>query len=165
METPTYTYLAGCDVTVAMDNALANALPALEVSLFPTPHLMSTKESAQGKGNPHLSDDLSTRICVAYRALRSAGLRHARRRIAEMLNRHGLRTRGWGKISKALGVLRGARLGQANRTRAEAALRGSLEEAHRRRKASPAGQRLDSVVQALLELGKTTSGDEFRRGR
>jgi hypothetical protein len=97
------TYLAGCDFAIALDHVLATAPPALQRSLFPPPHLMSAKESAQGKGNPRLREDLSTRIYVAYRALKSSGVRNAPGRIAEVLNRHGLKTRGWGKIGEVWG--------------------------------------------------------------
>ncbi len=85
------TYLAGCDLEAALKHVRDSATPMHYGALFQLPHLMSRSRSAQGRGNPHLREDLSERIYVGYHALRRAGVRNVRARIAEALNRQGLR--------------------------------------------------------------------------
>ena len=46
-----------------------------------------------GAKDPNFADDLRERICAPYYALRQAEVYDARGKIAQALNRHGLRTR------------------------------------------------------------------------
>ena len=94
------TYLAGLKVEAALKRVRESAPPSRHGALFPSPHLMSRSRSATGMGNPRLMADLSQRIYVGYHALRRAGLRNARRRVAEALNRQGLQTRARGETSR-----------------------------------------------------------------
>ena len=90
------TYWAGLNVEAALRGVRESAPPSRHGALYRSPHLMSRSRSASGVGNPHLMEDLSERIYVGYHALRTTGVRNARRRVAEALNKRGLQTRARG---------------------------------------------------------------------
>ena len=97
------TYLAGLNVEAALARVRESAPPRRYGALFQPPHLMSRFLSHSGRGDPHLREYLTERIFASYHALRRAGVRNARGRVAEALNRQELQTRaraetatGWG---------------------------------------------------------------------
>lgn len=90
------TYLAGFDVATALKRVRDAAPPMRYAALFRPPRLMSRIQSSTGLGDPHLREDLTERIYAAYHALRKAGVRNARGRVAEALNKQGLSTQARG---------------------------------------------------------------------
>jgi len=87
-------YLSSIDAAFGLEEVLQyirDAPPASQS--FNPPHLRGPHLSVQGSGNPQRANDLSERICAGYYALRRARIRGARGRIAEVLNRRGLRVR------------------------------------------------------------------------
>ena len=100
------TYLAGLDRMFGLENAFQQIRKAPVPSRgdrFPAPLLQSGHQSVYGPGRLHLDDDLTERVYAGYHALRRAGVRNARGRIATVLNRHQLRTRAGGLTSTKWG--------------------------------------------------------------
>jgi hypothetical protein len=65
--------------------------------------LLARRLAVQAGPAPQLRDDLSERIYAAYHALRRARVHGARRRVAETLNRHNIRTEARGETDRAWG--------------------------------------------------------------
>jgi hypothetical protein len=97
------TYLAAFDVAAALRCIRESAPPAKEAGVPRPPHLVSSHIAAHGDGTPQLRDDLSERIYAAYKALRKAGVGGARQRVAEALNREGLKISARGTRSTVWG--------------------------------------------------------------
>ena len=100
------TYLAGLDQVFGLDGAfqqVRDATPPSRADQFPAPQLQSVNLSVHGLGRLHADDDLTERIYAGYHALRRAGLRNVRGRIAAALNRHKLRIRTRGRTSTKWG--------------------------------------------------------------
>jgi len=102
LETHGMTYLAGLKIEAELEY-IRNAKPPSASGVTVPPHLLSGRMSAQGQGTSQLADDLTERIWVAYRALRKANVRNARRVVAAALNEQGLETRARGATSRAWG--------------------------------------------------------------
>ena len=66
-------------------------VPAEDMRPSQKPSLVSASMMAYG-GDPHLLDDLSERLFVADHALKGAGLRRRRKKIAEVLNKGEVQT-------------------------------------------------------------------------
>jgi hypothetical protein len=84
------TYLAAFDVGALVRDIRESPPPATNSRSPRPPRLLSRRLSAYGDGPAQRRDDLSERIFAAYYGLRRAGVRGARNRIAEALNRRGL---------------------------------------------------------------------------
>jgi hypothetical protein len=97
------TYLAPFDVAAALRCIRESAPPVKEVGVTRPPHLVSSHIAAHGDGTPQLRDDLSERIYAAYKALRRAGVGGARQRVADALNRKGLKISARGTRSTVWG--------------------------------------------------------------
>ena len=88
------TYLSGIDAVYGLDELMRYIEEAAPVDQrSDPPNLVGPSRSVQGKGNPQLADDLSERIYAGYHALRRARIQGTNRRIAEVLDRQGLRVR------------------------------------------------------------------------
>ena len=86
------TYLAGKDVSSALEAIEYFEVPERDRPLFQPPHLIARTFSAQGVGNPYLKDDLTERIYTGYHVLKLAREPRIRPRIAEALERAGAAT-------------------------------------------------------------------------
>lgn len=95
LEAHRHTYLSGINHVFDLEGAINYVRQATPPdrpgSLCPPPRLMSYSLATHGAGNPQRGDDLSERIYAAYYALRRARLQDARKRIAAVLNKLGLR--------------------------------------------------------------------------
>ncbi|MEO5925711.1 MAG: hypothetical protein ABIR70_17975 [Bryobacteraceae bacterium] len=88
------TYLANPYLNSAIEFLEQYDLPPDCESPFKPPYLLSASQSSQGSNpNPHLTDDLSERICGADHALRRTGAAKWRPRIAAALNKAGIQRR------------------------------------------------------------------------
>jgi hypothetical protein len=88
------TYLGTIDAVFGLEDVLQYIRDAKAVGPWPPPpNLLGPHLSAQGRGNPQLSDDLSERIYAGYHALRRIPIHGASTRIAKVLNGKGLRVR------------------------------------------------------------------------
>lgn len=86
------TYLAGKDVSSALEAIEYFEVPERDTPPFQPPHLIARTFSAQGVGNPYLKDDLTERIYTGYHVLKLAREPRIRPRIAEALERAGAAT-------------------------------------------------------------------------
>jgi hypothetical protein len=97
------TYLVAFDVEAAVKQVRDSTAPARHTQGLPPPNLQSRSLSVQGTETPHRKDDVSERIFAAYYALRRAGVRGARGRVAAALNQQGLQTRARGATLRVWG--------------------------------------------------------------
>jgi len=97
------TYLATFNVKAAIECVRDSVPPAQHEGWFPPPLHMSRSRATYGMGDPRLTDDLTERIYVGYHALRRAGLRNVRGKLAEALNGQRLGTRARKKTSTLWG--------------------------------------------------------------
>jgi hypothetical protein len=88
------TYLAAFDVGELVQDIRESPAPATSSMSLRPPGLLSPYLSERADGPLRRRDDLSERIYAAYYGLRRAGVPGARNRIAEALNRHGLKMSG-----------------------------------------------------------------------
>jgi hypothetical protein len=87
------TYLNSFDINRIVQLVTELGEPSRHAETLRPPRLMGRQRSVHGQGKAQLQDDLSERIYVAYYALRRAGTKNARTRIAAALNRFHLKTR------------------------------------------------------------------------
>jgi len=88
------TYLGTIDAAFGLEEVIQYIRDAPPVAQpFEPPHLLGPSLSGHGKGNRFLTDDLSERIYAGYHALRRARIHGSSGRIAEVLNRQGLKVR------------------------------------------------------------------------
>ena len=89
LKTHALTYLASFDVNSLVEYLQNQPEPSRHTDFFRPPKLRGANRTAWGQGPAGLQDDLTERIYVAYHALRRAGIRNARGRIASVLNELG----------------------------------------------------------------------------
>ncbi len=87
-----WSYLDSFDVDRAIACVRDNARPQRPEELFRPERLRSRRLTVGGPAGTRLQDDLTERIAAAYYALRQTQIYDARGKIAQALNRHGLRT-------------------------------------------------------------------------
>ncbi len=85
-------YLSWFDVERALASVKDNPRPRRPEELFRADRLRSGSLGVRGPVEARWQDDLTERICGAYYALRQAEVYDARGKIAQALNRHGMRT-------------------------------------------------------------------------
>lgn len=90
LEKNAYTHLVRQNVARAL--GLVRALPEPNPHVAPTTLSGRLRGGALGARRARLNDDLTERIAAAYWALRQSGVAKASTRVAEALNRFGLRT-------------------------------------------------------------------------
>ena len=92
-------YLNSSDVDSAIACVRDNPRPQRPDELFRPERLRSRRLAVGGATDARLQDDLTERITAAYYALRQAQIYDARGKIAQALNRHGLRTQARRSVS------------------------------------------------------------------
>ena len=93
-------YLNWFDVERAIASVEDNPSPRRPEELFRADRLRSRRLTVWGPVKGHWQDDLTERICGAYYALRQAEVYDARGKIAQALNRHGLRSQARRGVSR-----------------------------------------------------------------
>ena len=96
-------YLSWFDVERALASVKDNPRPRRAEELFRADRLRSGSLGVGGPVDARSQDDLTERICGAYYALRQAEVYDARGKIAQALNRHGLRSRVRRDVSRKWG--------------------------------------------------------------